>query len=378
MLAAGGNAFDAGVAAVFAAAVNEISHFGLGGEAPAIVFQAASGKVTVICGQGTAPKAATPAHFRAAGVIPGNGPNGGTVPAVVDAMALTLQHFGTMSLAQVLEPAIQLADGFPMYGVLRRSLLMQPRKTRERWEWSRRTYYPEGRIPEVGEIFRQPNLAATLRAIAAAERAALEQGARPREGHRGRARCVLQGRCGPPHRRRRAGRRRVAELRGSRHLSRAARSRGQHALPGLRHPQGRLLEPGPDAAADAEHPRGRRHRQDAPWQRAVPAHARRSDQAGLRRSQCLVRRSAVRRHSRRRPAVEELRRRARGADRRAGFAAAPLRQSLRAPARRPASRCRVSCRTGSGCPAIPPATPRRSRSWMRAAICSAARRVRAG
>ena len=49
-------------------------------------------------------------------VIPGTGPNGGTVPAVVDAMALMLQNFGTMSLNQVLEPAIQLADGFPMYG----------------------------------------------------------------------------------------------------------------------------------------------------------------------------------------------------------------------------------------------------------------------
>ena len=44
ILAAGGNAFDAGVAAVFAAAVNEISHFGMGGEAPAIVFEAASGQ----------------------------------------------------------------------------------------------------------------------------------------------------------------------------------------------------------------------------------------------------------------------------------------------------------------------------------------------
>jgi len=176
ILAAGGNAFDAGVAAVFAAAVNEISHFGLGGEAPVIVFPAATGKVTVISGQGTAPKAARPAHFIAAGVIPGNGPNGGTVPAVVDAMALTLQNFGTMSLAQVLEPAIQLADGFPMYAVLR-SALSYNRDRTVRWEWARRTYYPEGRIAEIGEMFRQPNLAATLRAIVAAERAALGKGA---------------------------------------------------------------------------------------------------------------------------------------------------------------------------------------------------------
>jgi gamma-glutamyltranspeptidase/glutathione hydrolase len=176
MLAAGGNAFDAGVAAVFAAAVNEISHFGMGGEAPAIVFHASSGKVTVISGQGTAPKAANPGYFLAAGMIPGNGPNGGTVPAVIDAMALTLQHFGTMSLGQVLAPAIRLADGFPMYGALRYALLGNQEDT-VKWEWSRRTYYPEGRVLEIGEIFRQPNLAATLRAIVAAERAALARGA---------------------------------------------------------------------------------------------------------------------------------------------------------------------------------------------------------
>jgi gamma-glutamyltranspeptidase/glutathione hydrolase len=176
MLAAGGNAFDAGAAAVFAAAVNEISHFGMGGEAPAIVYQASNSKVSVICGQGPAPKAARPAHFLAAGVIPGNGPRGGTVPAVIDAMAITLQQFGTMSLGQVLAPAIQLADGFPMYGGLRSSLVRNQSGT-VRWEWSRRTYYPEGRIPEIGEIFRQPNLAATLRAIVAAERDALKNGA---------------------------------------------------------------------------------------------------------------------------------------------------------------------------------------------------------
>lgn len=181
ILAAGGNAFDAGVAAVLAAAVNEISHFGMGGEAPAIVFEATTGKVTVICGQGTAPNAATPAHFLAAGVIPGNGPNGGTVPAVIDAMALTLQNFGTMSLGQVLEPAIQLADGFPMYGALRRSLIHNHDGTVQ-WEWARRTYYPESRVPEEGEIFRQPNLAATLRSIAAAERSAVAKGASREKG----------------------------------------------------------------------------------------------------------------------------------------------------------------------------------------------------
>ncbi len=176
ILTAGGNAFDAGVAAVLAGAVNEFSHFGMGGEAPAIVFQADTGKVTVICGQGTAPKAATPAYFRKEGVIPGNGPNGGTVPAVIDAMALTLQNFGTMSLNQVLEPALRLAEGFPIYPVLRYALLANREKS-EQWSWSRRTYYGEGRVPELGEVFRQPNLLGTLQTIAAAERAALKKGA---------------------------------------------------------------------------------------------------------------------------------------------------------------------------------------------------------
>jgi gamma-glutamyltranspeptidase / glutathione hydrolase len=176
LLKAGGNAFDAGVAAVFAAAASEISHFGLGGEAPVVLFDARSSKVSVISGQGPAPRAATPAFFQPLGVIPGNGPNGGTIPAVVDSMARLLQQFGTKSLAEVMAPAIELADGFPVYGLLRTSLVVN-REATQKWTWARRTYYPQDRIPEVGEIFRQPNLAATLRAMVAAEAAALGNGA---------------------------------------------------------------------------------------------------------------------------------------------------------------------------------------------------------
>ena len=176
LLKAGGNSFDAGAAAVFAAAASEISHFGLGGEAPVVLFDARSGKVSVISGQGPAPRAATPAFFQPLGVIPGNGPNGGTIPAVVDSMARLLQQFGTKSLAEVMAPAIELADGFPVYGLLRNSLVVN-REATQKWAWARRTYYPQDRIPEVGEIFRQPNLAATLRAMVAAESAALGHGA---------------------------------------------------------------------------------------------------------------------------------------------------------------------------------------------------------
>ena len=175
MLHDGGNAIDAGVASVFAAAVVEISHFGLGGESPTIIYDAKTKQVVVINGQGPAPKAAAPPLFAKEALVPGNGPLGATVPAVVDAMALALETFGTKTLAETMAPAIELADGFPMYDFLR-GFLIREQKRSSQWEWSANTYYPGGRVPEVGEIFRQPNLAKTLRAIVAAEQAAGEKG----------------------------------------------------------------------------------------------------------------------------------------------------------------------------------------------------------
>ena len=169
MLQRGGNAVDAGVATVFAAAVCEISHFGFGGEAPAMIYDAKTREIIVISGQGPAPKAATPGLFNAGGMIPANGPLGATIPAVMDAMALALETRGTMRLEQVMLPAIELADGFPMYAFLR-GFLLSERQATEQYEWSAKTYYPGGRVPEVGEMFRQPNLARTLRAIVAAEK----------------------------------------------------------------------------------------------------------------------------------------------------------------------------------------------------------------
>jgi gamma-glutamyltranspeptidase/glutathione hydrolase len=171
MLERGGNAIDAGVATVLAAAVVEISHFGFGGEAPTLIYDAATRRVVVINGQGPAPREASPALFAARGTVDGNGPLATTVPAVVDTVALALEHFGTLRLADVLAPAIALADGFPMYDFLR-NFLIRERANCEPWEWTMRTYYPGGRIPDVGEMFRQPNLAQTMRTIAAADETA--------------------------------------------------------------------------------------------------------------------------------------------------------------------------------------------------------------
>jgi gamma-glutamyltranspeptidase/glutathione hydrolase len=176
LLSQGGTAIDAGIASVFAAAVVEISHFGLGGEAPMVIYLARTREVVVINGQGTAPKAATPAAFAGRTSIPANGPLAATIPAVVDATALALARYGTKSLADVLAPAIRLADGFPMYEFLSRFLASE-RRGCEPYADTMRTYYPDGRVTRAGEMFRQPNLAQTLRMLVAAEAAALESGA---------------------------------------------------------------------------------------------------------------------------------------------------------------------------------------------------------
>ena len=183
IMTSGGNAIDAGVASVFAAAVVEISHFGMGGEVPIIIYSAKEKKVVVINGQGSAPKAASPSHFPGEASPPANGPRAATIPAVIDSAALALERYGTKSFEEVMQPAIALADGFPMYEFLRR-YLQSERRASEQYEWTRRTYYGDGRVPATGEIFRQPNLAKTLRALVEAERQARASGASREAGIR--------------------------------------------------------------------------------------------------------------------------------------------------------------------------------------------------
>jgi gamma-glutamyltranspeptidase/glutathione hydrolase len=176
MLARGGNAVDAGVASTFAAAVTEISHFAVGGEVPIILYLADRKEVVVISGQGRAPAAASPEVFRE-GSIPSNGPSAGTIPAVVDALSIALAEYGTLSLAEVLAPAIALADGFPWYDFLTYYLKPELEHMR-RYPSGARIYLqgPEGGMPIVGSLFRQPDLARTLRALVDAERRNLSRG----------------------------------------------------------------------------------------------------------------------------------------------------------------------------------------------------------
>jgi len=174
MFRQGGNAFDAGAAAVLAASVTEIQLFGFGGEAPVVLYDAKSAAVHVVNGQGTAPGAAKPEVWAGKPWVDYHGPLAATVPAVLDSMAIVLSKFGTKRLAEVLAPAIDLADGFPMYDILR-DILIRERKNCERYPSTMAVYYPGGRVPDLGEMFRQPDLARSLRAIAAADEAAFKK-----------------------------------------------------------------------------------------------------------------------------------------------------------------------------------------------------------
>jgi gamma-glutamyltranspeptidase/glutathione hydrolase len=137
----------------------------------------------VFNGQGSAPRAATPALFAGRDAIPGNGPLGATIPAVIDSVTLALAQYGTRSFSDVAAPAIALADGFPMYEFLHHYLETE-RKASEPYAWTMKTYYPGGRIPATGEVFRQQNLSATLRALVAAEQKAVQAGASRSDGIR--------------------------------------------------------------------------------------------------------------------------------------------------------------------------------------------------
>ena len=198
ILQRGGNAVDAGVATILAASVIEFSHFSFGGEVP-ILIKAKNQKVVVIEGMGQAPMKATREFFanrahavapsltspgqtampgaRRGAMIPSTGPLSATVPAVLDACITALDQFGTKSLAEVMQPALELADGFPID-----ELRVQYIKTRApiftQWEDAKRVFLPGGEIPKVGDIFVQADLARTLREIVRAERLTSRGGTR--------------------------------------------------------------------------------------------------------------------------------------------------------------------------------------------------------
>lgn len=175
ILERGGNAFDAAVTAGFVLHVVEPHLNGPGGEVPAIVATAADPTPKVLCGQGPAPAGATIAHFRSLGMdlIPGAGPLAAAVPGAVDAWLLLLREHGTLTLAEVLEPAIGYAGaGHPLVGRVGDTVAAVRSLFEEHWPTSAALWLRGGRPPAAGEMVTNPAYAETLRRLVEAGQAA--------------------------------------------------------------------------------------------------------------------------------------------------------------------------------------------------------------
>jgi gamma-glutamyltranspeptidase/glutathione hydrolase len=172
ILEEGGNAVDAGVAMGFALAVLEPYIYGIGGEVPILLYLADENRVASLSGQGPAPIGANIDWFRKNGIdtIPGDGLLAAAVPDAVSTWIAALSRFGTMRLAQVLIPAIDLAErGFPMYERLAGAFERSLEQFQEAWPTSAKAYLPDGRVPAVGEIYVQQDLAGMFRGLVDAE-----------------------------------------------------------------------------------------------------------------------------------------------------------------------------------------------------------------
>ena len=167
VLRRGGNAMDAAIAMAGVLAVVRPHMNGVGGDAFALYYEAATGQVHAMNGSGRAGALATSALFaeRALDEVPGNGPLSVSVPGAVAAWVDAVDRFGTLPHAELLAPAIGYArDGFPVSTRLASDIAAQSRALNDH---ARALYLPGGEPPPVGSLLRNPALAATLERIAA-------------------------------------------------------------------------------------------------------------------------------------------------------------------------------------------------------------------
>lgn len=173
----GGNAVDAGVAAGVAANVVQVDMCNFGGVAPILVRPSGSDRVWSVAGLGTWGRDVSieAFHERFRNEMPLGAPVA-LVPAAPAAWITTLKEFGTWSFADAAAPAIELAgEGFVLDFRTAAALQIEGRGFR-RWKGSRAVYWPKGRAPRAGERLRQPDLAALLERLTAAERAKTRTG----------------------------------------------------------------------------------------------------------------------------------------------------------------------------------------------------------
>ena len=180
ILQAGGNAFDAAVGGQAALAVTDFPMNGVGGDAVALVYSAQEKTVYSVNAGPRAPKLATIDWYEKnnGGKLPVNdGLLAGGLPGVVDAWYALLDRWGTMSFAQVLQPAIELAEnGFPLSERLAGILAAEEKILK--YPTTARIYLPHGHPPKAGEILKNPDLARTLKKLVETEQESQPEGRR--------------------------------------------------------------------------------------------------------------------------------------------------------------------------------------------------------
>jgi gamma-glutamyltranspeptidase/glutathione hydrolase len=181
----GGNAVDA-TCAMLASVCTMWDTLSWGGETQALIYNPKTGKVIAINGLGVAPTGATPEFFRSKGMAypPEYGPLAAVTPGTPGGLMTMLAEFGTMSLKEVLAPAIEMADGYPIEQQAADSIERQKGEIKK-WPPSVAVFltHPGDKreAPQPGEVFKQADLAATLRKLVEAEQAALKAGKNRKE-----------------------------------------------------------------------------------------------------------------------------------------------------------------------------------------------------
>jgi gamma-glutamyltranspeptidase/glutathione hydrolase len=166
ILKAGGNAIDAAIATWAVQGEVEPGMTGLGADMFVLYYEAKTGKVRFINGTGFAAQAATIDFYKSKGGIPDEGPLSIAVPGAVGGAAYAVKTYGTKPLADVLAPAIEIADGgFPVSEALAAGIVSARAKI-EKFPSTTKIYFRDGKPLAMGDIVRNPDLARTLRAIA--------------------------------------------------------------------------------------------------------------------------------------------------------------------------------------------------------------------
>jgi gamma-glutamyltranspeptidase / glutathione hydrolase len=185
MFQKGGNAVDA-ACAMLAATSTQWDTLGWGGETQALIYNPNTRKVIGINALGAAPTGATPEFYKSKGMNypPEYGPLAAVTPGTPGGLMVMLAEYGKLSLKDVLAPAIQMADGFPIEAQLANTIERQKSWIKQ-WPYSKSVLLthaakdaeaPGREAPNAGELFRQPDLAATLRKLVDAEQQALKRG----------------------------------------------------------------------------------------------------------------------------------------------------------------------------------------------------------